>query len=137
MMIYQIRVPERGPLPEAVEGALSRGILIEFNMAFDLSPDNKAQLEACHRRIITGTLPFMARDLVMHLKRAQSVHATPPDEPPEDRLQLQPKGNSPKYDLYRYILIWAFTYYDLEKGKRFEPLAASELQYFNTGDAPM
>ncbi len=36
---------------------------------------------------------------------------------------------------FSYILIWASTYYDLEKGERLEPLAASGLQYWGYSDA--
>ncbi len=91
LMIYQPRVPERGPLSKDVEAALSRGNLIDFNMAFELREDSKAQLKAHHRRVITGTLPFMAQDLVLRLKRAQNALAIPAEEIPDDRIQLQAK----------------------------------------------
>ena len=140
-MIYQPSVSNRNPLAEIVEGVPSRGIFTDFDMAFELGADSKAQLEVRHRRIITGTLPFMGRDLVLRLKRTQNTLASPAEEKPEDRFRLQPKARDPKYDLYRYdlesffyILIWAAT---ITTSRKENGSSRSQFPGFNTGAIPM
>uniref|UniRef100_A0A8H7XZA7 Fungal-type protein kinase domain-containing protein n=1 Tax=Psilocybe cubensis TaxID=181762 RepID=A0A8H7XZA7_PSICU len=85
-----------------------RGVLNDFDMAVVLGPDGKPTTPSTGDHHITGTLPFMAGDLLMT---------------PEDRAKFQLKYPTvPTYHLYRhdlesffYILVWAATRYDLKR----------------------
>lgn len=140
LMIYQPGITDRGTLPKTEEVAPPRGILNDFDMASELGPDGKIRLDAHQHPHITGTLPFMALDLVIHLKRAQAASATSAKKIPKKRFKKE--DSIPKYHLYRYdlesffyILIWAATHYNLEKGQLVKPLAASGLQFWAHADA--
>ncbi|KJA21018.1 hypothetical protein HYPSUDRAFT_216680 [Hypholoma sublateritium FD-334 SS-4] len=140
LMIYQPGVTDRGMFPEVQKAAPSRGIVTDFEMASELGPDGKIWLDAHQYPRITGTLPFMALDLVIHLKRAQNASPISPKKTPKGRFANE--ATSPKYHLYRYdlesffyILIWAATHYNLEKGKLVKPLAVSGLQFWGHVDA--
>ncbi|KAH9478734.1 hypothetical protein JR316_0009194 [Psilocybe cubensis] len=97
-----------------------RGVLNDFDMAVVLGPDGKPTTPSTGDHHITGTLPFMAGDLLMT---------------PEDRAKFQLKYPTiPTYHLYRhdlesffYILVWAATRYDLKKGCRLRLLPGSPL----------
>ncbi|KJA21017.1 hypothetical protein HYPSUDRAFT_203397 [Hypholoma sublateritium FD-334 SS-4] len=141
LKIYQPGITDRGMLPENEGAAPSRGIVTDFDMASELGSGGKVWLDAHHQYPrITGARPFMARDLILRLKRAQDASAISAEKTPED--QFHEEDGSPTYHLYRhdlesffYVLIWAATHFDLENGKLVKPLAASGLQYWGHSNA--
>ena len=114
----------------------SLGILNDFDMAAEFDVDGIVQLTAEPHHHITGTLPFMARDLLLRLdlsiieeKMGQGIRPSDAAEAIMDEEVIQAKKADelrlPKYHLYRYdlesflyILIWAATHYELDTGVR-------------------
>lgn len=145
-MIYQQGVTDSGTLPNPevkAKPAPPRGILNDFDMASELGPDGKIPLENHNHPHITGTLPFMARDLIIRMKEAQDASATSTKKTPKDRyIDEGTTVESPKYHLYRYdlesffyILIWAATHYDLRNKKPLKPLPVSGFHFWAHADA--
>lgn len=89
-----------------VETIPSRGILNDFDMSSELGPDGNIQLNAKPHHHITGTLPFMARDLLSQV--CNGLDGAPP------KLRYETNGPTANYHFYRYdlesfyyVLIWA------------------------------
>ncbi|KAH9478756.1 hypothetical protein JR316_0009216 [Psilocybe cubensis] len=108
----------------------ARGVLNDFDITIILDPDGKPTTPSTGDHHITGTLPFMASDLLMTL---------------EDRATFQLiYPTTPMYHFYRhdlesffYILVWAATCYDLKTGHRLPLPAKSPLiGWSDTTDLP-
>lgn len=137
-MIYQPDVTESGALPE-LEGKAklvpSRGILNDLDMASEFGSDGQVRLDAHQHHHITGTLPFMARDLLLHMQVAKGLPSTGKKQKPKNQFKRNVERLPPQHHLYRhdlesffYILVWATTHYDLKKRERVQPLKDSGLQ---------
>ncbi|KJA17751.1 hypothetical protein HYPSUDRAFT_218706 [Hypholoma sublateritium FD-334 SS-4] len=97
---------------EKVESTPPRGVLIDFDMSSELGPDGNIRLNTKPHHHITGTLPFMARDLL-----SQACNSG-----------VQYEANVPgaanyhfyRYDLesFYYVLIWAAVTYKLPRRAR-------------------
>ncbi|KAH9484451.1 hypothetical protein JR316_0003933 [Psilocybe cubensis] len=111
-----------------VEGSSSppppaaRGILNDFDMAAVLNPDGGIDLASTPHHHLTGTLPFMAVDLL---------------EPSRPQNPLDSSNiHHYRYDLesFYYFLIWATILYDLKAGRRVAPKEKSLLYRWSKGD---
>ena len=98
------------------ETILSRGILNDFDMAAELDADGNVRLDAKPHHHITGTLPFMARDLLELAGDTESA-AGRSYGPPKLRYKNREPTNLHLYrhdlESFYYILIWAALTYKL------------------------
>ncbi|KAH9484452.1 hypothetical protein JR316_0003934 [Psilocybe cubensis] len=96
----------------------ARGILNDFDMAAVLNPDSGIDPASTPHHHFTGTLPFMAVDLLE------------PSRPDSSNIHHY------RHDLesFYYFLIWATTLYDLKAGHRVAPKERSPLYRWCKGD---
>ena len=130
LMIFQPSVTDKDnsePDPELPEDTLSpsRGIVSDIAMASELDPGGNARTSVNVHPRVTGTLPFMARDLLRRLNAPETSKDAEKSGPQDATFRdTTPEGNFlPTFHLYRYdlesflyILIWATTHYDLKNG---------------------
>ncbi|PPQ90629.1 hypothetical protein CVT25_006612 [Psilocybe cyanescens] len=104
----------------------TRGILNDFDMAAVLNSDGGIDSDRGPHHHLTGTLPFMARDLLL----PQAYRSN-------DSLDSS-IAHFYRYDLesFYYILIWAATHYNLKTGRRVGPKTGekSHLEQWNKNE---